>query len=87
MIVATSLEQIRAALDVLVTPGDVVELRIPNTVKKTISGYFNDLDKMAQVAETYSGKAAGIYFTDPGGRFAAQRLLSREECLSVRSLS
>lgn len=43
--------------------GTVAELRIPNTPRGTVSGYFNDLDKLAAAAGQWSGKAPGIYFT------------------------
>jgi hypothetical protein len=54
---------IREALDILCMPGEVYELRIPNTGQATVSGYFNDFDKMAGVAAQQSGKAPGIYLT------------------------
>ncbi len=41
---------IRAALDVLLEPGTVAELRILRTRQKTVSGYFNDFDKLADAA-------------------------------------
>src|SRR5437879_3464236 len=38
---------IRQTLGILVAPGGVVELRIPNTPKRTVSGYYDNLDKLA----------------------------------------
>ena len=55
---------IRAALTVLVEPGDVHELRIPKAGRaRTISGYFDDLDAMARAAAEYDGKVPGVYLT------------------------
>ncbi len=50
-----------AAMMVL-EPGSVAELRILNTNKKTVSGYFDDFDKLAQAAAEWNGKV-GVYFT------------------------
>lgn len=50
MVVTQSLPEltaIREALDVMVDPGSVVELRAIKTTKGTKSGYFDDLDKLA----------------------------------------
>src|SRR5258706_4141335 len=43
----------------------VIELRVLgiNGKKRTDSGYFNDLEKLAKVAASYDGRAEGIYFT------------------------
>ncbi len=55
---------IRESLSILATPGQTVELRIPGLQgKRTDSGYFNDLDKLAQCAAGYDGRAEGIYIT------------------------
>jgi len=55
---------IRRALDILVAPESVVELRIPHTPHQgTVSGYFDDLSKIAQCAGAMSGKADGVYVT------------------------
>ncbi len=51
-----------AAMMVL-EPGSVAELRILNTNKKTVSGYFDDFDKLADAAAEWDGKAPGVYFT------------------------
>ena len=55
--------QIKRALDILFQPGDVVELRCLNTHKGTISGYFNDFNKLAQEAAKLSGKVPAVYVT------------------------
>ncbi len=55
---------IRQSLTVLAAPGQTVELRIPGLKgKQTDSGYFNDLDKLAQCAAGYEGRAEGVYIT------------------------
>ena len=43
--------------------GSVAELRILNTNKRTVSGYFTDFDKLADAAAEWDGKAPGVYFT------------------------
>lgn len=58
------LGMIERALGILMAPGSLVELRIPNTPRRgTVSGYFNDLGKMAASAAIMSGKAEGVYLT------------------------
>src|SRR3989442_8324348 len=47
----------------LLPPGAVTELRIPNTPRGTVSGHFSDFNKLAAEAGRWSGKAPGIYFT------------------------
>ena len=55
---------IRTALDLLIEPGSTFEIRIPKAGKGgTVRGYFQDLDKAAQAASGWSGKAAGVYVT------------------------
>jgi P4 family phage/plasmid primase-like protien len=56
---------IQRALVILCQPGQVVELRVPKVdgKKRTDSGYFNDLDKLARAAANYDGRASGVYFT------------------------
>jgi hypothetical protein len=61
-------EEILAALTALFKPGDVVEFRALGRLKgrkTTISGYFNDFEKFAQVAAQWSGSPGveGCYFT------------------------
>jgi len=55
--------EIQRALDLLLEPGQVAELRVLNTQQGTASGYFTDFDKLAQHAAHYSGKAPGVYVT------------------------
>jgi hypothetical protein len=58
------LAEIRHALELLVEPGSVVELRVPKTRRRgTISGYFNDWDALAHHADALSGQAEGVYIT------------------------
>lgn len=56
---------IEKALRVLCEPGQVVELRVPRVSgkKRTDSGYFTDLRRLAMAAASYDGKAAGVYMT------------------------
>ena len=54
------------ALQALVPPGAVVELRVPEFEgRKTnvVSGYYDDLEALIRDARKVDGKAAGIYFT------------------------
>lgn len=60
----TTSQTIRKTLDILFQPGDVVELRIPEAGRyKTLSGYFDDMDKLAESAAKASGQFSGIYVT------------------------
>ncbi|MGO9575995.1 MAG: hypothetical protein ACLPTQ_16900 [Terriglobales bacterium] len=53
-----------AALRVLIQPGSVAELRILNAgPKRTVSGYFNDMSKMAAAADRWSGRVPAVYTT------------------------
>ncbi|MDO8750681.1 MAG: AAA family ATPase [Dehalococcoidia bacterium] len=62
--VAPNAEAIRRALDRLVEPGAVFEIRVPKAGRAgTVSGYFNDLDTSAKEAALWSGKATAVYFT------------------------
>ncbi|NPV93093.1 MAG: AAA family ATPase [Firmicutes bacterium] len=56
-------EHILEALNLLYEPGDVVELRVLDTAKKTVSGYFDDFDKLADEAVRWDGKAPAVYVT------------------------
>lgn len=56
-------EALLAARRVFLTPGTVTELRILNTTRGTMSGYFDDPAKLAAAAAQWSGKAPGIYVT------------------------
>ena len=51
------------AARLLLEAGAVHELRILNTNQKTVSGYFDDFDKLAEAAAAWDGKAPGIYVT------------------------
>lgn len=53
----------RKALNLLYRGDDVVELRIPKTTRGTVSGYFNDMEKLIVAAAEYSGEVPGIYIT------------------------
>ena len=55
--------EIQRAIDLLLAPGQVCELRIPNTRRATVSGYFDDSGKLAQAAANWSGKAPAVYLT------------------------
>ena len=48
-------DEIRRALGILTSQGEVRELRSPKTGQGTISGYFNDSEKLAQAAASLSG--------------------------------
>jgi hypothetical protein len=53
---------ITAALKLLNPENAVTELRILNTHRGTISGYFDDMDLLAEQAAAWSG-ASPVYFT------------------------
>lgn len=55
--------QIREVAGLLFEPGQVVELRVLNTNKATVAGYFDDLDALAAAAVKWNGKAPGVYWT------------------------
>ena len=57
------IEEIEAGLELILPEGAVAELRILNTRKGTLSGYFDDRHRMAVAAAQWSGKAPGVYFT------------------------
>ena len=57
-------EKIRQSLAVIIEPGDVHELRVPKAGKlRTVSGYYNNLDRLAHAIAKLSGKAEGVYLT------------------------
>jgi len=59
-----NLEQCRAFLRLLCEAGQVYELRCPKAGKyKVVSGYFDDVDRMAAAALDWSGKAEAVYLT------------------------
>ena len=55
--------QCNAATAALWQPESVGELRILNTRQATVSGYFNDPEKLIQAVQGWSGKAPGVYLT------------------------
>lgn len=55
--------EIRRVFGLLFEPGQVTELRVLKTKRGTVSGYFDDLDKMARAAASLSGKSPGVYAT------------------------
>jgi hypothetical protein len=55
--------EIARALNLLIWPGEVAELRVPDTPRRTVSGYFNDLERLAEAAARWSGQAPGVYVT------------------------
>ncbi|MBI4381417.1 MAG: AAA family ATPase [candidate division NC10 bacterium] len=55
-------ETVRAALDVLHPNGGVIEARILNTPRGTVSGYFDDKDRLVKAVAPYDGTAS-IYVT------------------------
>jgi hypothetical protein len=57
-------DEIRRAIELLVKLGDVHELRVLEAGRDgTVSGYFNDLNKLATAAAHWSGRAPAIYLT------------------------
>jgi hypothetical protein len=54
---------IRKALNLLFDSRDVVELRCLKTSQTTISGYFNDFEKLASEAARLSGHVPAVYVT------------------------
>ena len=56
-------DQIQQALTLLTEPGQVIELRVPSTSKGTQSGYFDDIEKLAEAACQLSGQGPGVYIT------------------------
>src|SRR5438874_12374169 len=60
---AVDIAEVRRAVETLMPPGSVVELRVPRTGQHPLGGYFNDRDLMAQTAARISGKAEGVYMT------------------------
>jgi len=69
MPVVADLDEIMRTLRILCEPGQVVELRalkVPlgrNGYKPNHSGYFNDMNQLAEVAAKLSRTAAGVYIT------------------------
>jgi hypothetical protein len=57
------LDEIRRTLDVLFEPGDVVEIRAFKDRRCTISGYYDDFDKLAKDAVRVSQTVGTVYVT------------------------
>src|SRR5215472_6013292 len=60
---ATVERAIERGLRALIDPGRVFEVRIPETRKKTVSGYFDDISVAAAAAAEWDGQAQGVYCT------------------------
>ena len=59
-----SIAEIKKTLEVMVTPGDVVELRIFDLYSnRKYCGWFNDLNKMAEAAFAHDNDSEGTYYT------------------------
>jgi len=58
-----SLIEIKKSLEIMVTLGDVVELRIFDQYNKKYCGWFNDINKMAEAAFSHDDTAEGTYYT------------------------
>jgi AAA domain len=84
------LAEIRRSLEALVEPGSVVELRALNVAQNggrrfTVSGYFDDLEKMATEAAKLSGISSGVYFTlNPLARALLSRAANRVRPITDR---
>jgi putative DNA primase/helicase len=62
--VAVMIDQILRAIRIFFTAGMLVEIRAPKAGRYgTISGYFNDFEKLAKAACDWDGKAPGLYLT------------------------
>jgi hypothetical protein len=62
----TQRQLIEAGIAALVAPGQVVEVRIPNAGKdRTVSGYYDDPNKLADCIQQWSGKPGvdAVYYT------------------------
>jgi hypothetical protein len=55
------LREIHRTIELLLQPGQVYELRIPNTRQATVRGYFDVYAKLGQAAANMSGKAPAVY--------------------------
>lgn len=58
----SEISNVEEVLSILNPTNNVLELRILNTDKGTVSGYFNDMKKLANVAKSYYGKY-NVFFT------------------------
>jgi hypothetical protein len=71
-------DEVIRALRILAAPGEVYELRVPESRRGTISGYFDDLEALAAAAARLSGTAPGIYATlNPVNRELLARAANR----------
>lgn len=61
-VLANRIEVILQAGKFLFSPGDVVEIRIPDTREKVISGYSDDLQILADLALRADRKGPGVYW-------------------------
>jgi len=57
-----TIAEIKKTLEIMVTPGDVVELRIFDQFNRKYCGWFDDMDKMAAAALSHDSTAKGIYY-------------------------
>ena len=80
-----NVSEIRRALDVLFQTGNVVELRAFKSRRCTISGYYDNFDKLASDAAKVNRVAGGVYITlnqiDPA--LLARRVNRYEEFVAV----
>ena len=60
---SSEVRRICETLSSIVPAGAVLELRIPNSGKGTVSGYFDNLEFAAKAAAAWSGNAPAVYFT------------------------
>lgn len=62
----TLVQTVVAGLKLFAEPGQAVELRVPKVDgrrNRIDRGYFDDIEKLAQAALAYDGRANGVYFT------------------------
>src|SRR5262245_23803771 len=83
-----STHDIISALRLLIPPGQVTEIRIPETRYKTVSGYFDDIEKLAAAAEQWSGQASAVYVTlNPVDRALLARAANRLKSYADKTTS
>jgi hypothetical protein len=75
-------EELRRACGLFLLPGDVLELRVPKAGKQgTVSGYFNDSEKLVDAAQSIDGSVPGIYITsNPCNPALLARAANRLQC-------
>jgi hypothetical protein len=60
----SSEQEVLRACQLLMRPGEVHELRVPKASReRTISGYFDSAERMAEAALKVDGKYPGVYIT------------------------